>query len=129
MSRRDRLTIHFDGGCRPDPGMMETAVAMRGDVHIRSDLGFGDNGVAEWLALRYALDLAIGSGAGDVLLVGDALAVVQQAPGRWRCRDERLRVHRDAFLAAAAAIPRLHLKHVPRSRNLAGIALARARPR
>lgn len=129
MSGRDRLTIHFDGGCRPNPGEMETAVVARGVVHIRTDLGFGDNGLAEWLALRHALDLAIASGAADVLLIGDALAVVQQALGRWRCRDDRLRVHRDAFRAAAAAIPRLHLRHVPRSRNLAGIALARARPR
>ena len=127
--RRDRLTVWFDGGCRPSPGPMETAVVLRGKTHIRTELGEGDNNLAEWLALLHAVDLAAAVGADDVLFVGDSVMVVEQALGRQRCRDERLRMCRDAFLAATAGIGRLHLKSVRRSKNLAGIALERARQR
>lgn len=125
--RGERLVIHFDGGCRPNPGAMELAVVLRGRTHIRTDLGEGDNDIAEWLALRQALDMAIAEQAIDVVLIGDSVAVVQQALGRWRCHAERLRVHQEAFRVAAAGIPRLHLRHVRRSKNLAGIALDHAR--
>ncbi len=123
--RRDRLILHFDGGCRPNPGSMETAVVTGGGAHLRDDLGFGDNNEAEWLALLHAVELALAAGAQDVLFVGDSRLVIDQALGRQRCRTERLRPHLGAFRAAVAPIGRHHLKHVPRARNLAGIALAR----
>ena len=83
--------------------------------------------MAEWLALLHAVDLALAAGADDVLFVGDSVIVVEQALGRQRCRDERLRQRRDAFLAATAGIGRMHVRAVPRSKNLAGTALERAR--
>ncbi len=124
-ARHDRLTIFFDGGCRPNPGAMETAVVARGAAHVRRDLGDGDSGIAEWLALRHAVDLATVIGASDVLLIGDAATVIDQALGRRPSRDDRLRAYRLAFAQAAAAIPRLHLKWVKRSKNPAGVALDR----
>lgn len=123
---RDRLPIFFDGGCRPNPGAMELAVVLRGQAHLRFDLGRGDSGEAEWLALRYAVELAVADGAPDVLFVGDSAMVIGQARGARRCRDPRLRSHLDAFRAAVAALPRHGFRQVPRSRNLAGTALARA---
>ena len=106
---------------------METAVVLRGITHIRTDLGGGDNSLAEWLVLLHAADLALAAGVADVLFLGDSVMVVEQALGRQRCRDERLRERRDAFLATAAGIGRVHLRAVPRSKNLAGAALERAR--
>ncbi len=37
--------------------------------------------------------------------------------------------HLAAFRAATAGIGRVHLRYVPRAKNLAGIALARRHPR
>ena len=124
-ARRDRLTIFFDGGCRPNPGAMETAVVARGVAHVRRDLCDGDSGIAEWVALRHAVDLAIVLGASDVLLIGDAATVIHQALAGGPSRDDRLRAYRLAFAQAASAIPRLHLKWVKRSKNPAGVALDR----
>lgn len=124
-----RMTLYFDGGARPNPGRMEIAVVTGGVVHLRDDIGEGDNCTAEWLALRFAVDVALAAGAVDVLLIGDSLTVVEQASGRWRCRNPQLQPHCAAYRAAVAAIPRVTVRHVGRSKNLAGIALAQRHPR
>lgn len=121
----ERLTLFFDGGCRPNPGPIETAVVVRGSAHFRDQGEAGDNNEAEWLALLHAVELAVAAGATNVLFVGDSTVVVEQARGRWRCRSPQLQPYLAAFRAAVAAIPHVRLRQVPRSKNLAGIALAR----
>ena len=120
-----RLTLFFDGGCRPNPGPMTTAVVVRGVTHFRDYGRHGDNNEAEWLALLHAVELATAVGATDVLFVGDSTVVVEQARGRWRCRSPQLQPHLAMFQTAVLAIPRVRLRQVRRSKNLAGIALAR----
>lgn len=124
-----RMTLYFDGGARPNPGRMEIAVVTGGQTYIRDDVGQGDNCAAEWLALLYAVDLALAAGAQDVLFVGDARTIVEQALGRWACRSPHLQPHLAAYREAIAVIPRVHVKHVGRSKNFAGFALAQRHPR
>jgi ribonuclease HI len=50
---------------------------------------------------------------------------VEQARGRWRCRSAHLRPLFDAYETAVTRMSRVRLKQVPRSKNLAGIALSR----
>lgn len=120
-----RAVYHFDGGCRPNPGPIEIAVVHRGISHFRDDLGSGDNNQAEWLALLHAAELAVKHGDGDVLFIGDSTLVVRQASGLSPCRSPHLRLYLERFQTLAADLPRFHLRQVPRTRNLAGIALAR----
>lgn len=120
-----RLKLFFDGGCRPNPGPIETAVVIGGTVHIRDDLACGDNNEAEWLALLHAVELARAAGARDVLFVGDSAVVIAQASGVGRCRSPQLQPHLDAYRAAVSGFDRIVLRCVPRTKNLAGIALAR----
>ena len=115
-----RVKIFFDGGCRP--AGMETAVVIGGVAHIERDLGPGTGMEAEWLALIHAADLARELGLTDPQFLGDSLAVVNQAKGDAKCRGAALR-HLEAFRALAPAAPRV--RHIKRSQNLAGIALAR----
>lgn len=123
--RRDRVRIFFDGGCRPNPGAIEVAAVVRGVSHVRSGIAHGSNSDAEWLALLHAVAIARSLGLDDVEFVGDSQLVVQQASGTAKCRGEGLKAHLAMYHEAAAAIGRVRLRHVPRSRNLAGIALAR----
>lgn len=125
----DRMTLHFDGGSRPNPDRMEIAVVTGGRTYIRDDLGPGDNCTAEWLALLYAVELAVAAGAEDAVFIGDARTIVEQALGRWRCRSQHLQPHLATYRAATAGLVRVHVRHVGRSKNLAGIALARRHPR
>jgi len=120
---RGPLVIFFDGGCRPNPGPMTSAVVSRGRVLIDRYPGPGDNNEAEWLALLRAVDFA--GDAPDVLFVGDSASIITQASGRQPCRSTHLRPYLARYQAAVVEIRRLRLRLVPRSRNLAGIALAR----
>lgn len=116
-------SIYFDGGCRPNPGTVETAVVIRGVVDIRWDAGHGDNEEAEWSALLHALERAGIERLTDIVLIGDSLSVIRQARGRQAGRQHWI----DRFAAAARGFESVRLRHVGRKQNLAGIALERAR--
>ena len=124
-----RTKIYFDGGCRPNPGPMETAVVVRGISHIHTDLAVGGSTEAEWLALIHAAEIAIGLGLRDVLFVGDSLPVIDQARNIRKCRGAELQLREAEYRALALRLGRIGLRHVPRSQNLAGIALARRHDR
>ena len=121
------LKIFFDGGCRPNPGKMETAVIARGILHHRTDLGHGSSEQAEWLALLDALQVAKALGVPIVEALGDSVSVINQARGVSKCRKPELRHCLEAFEEEARRFASLRVRHVKRTQNLAGIALARAR--
>lgn len=121
------VKLWFDGGCRPNPGPMETAVAVRGQVRHRQLAGQGDNTDAEWLALLDALDVARELGLTDITLLGDCAVVVNQARGAAKCRDARFVDYLARFHALSAGFARVRVRYVPRRHNLAGIALEQAR--
>jgi ribonuclease HI len=123
-----RLRIFFDGGSRPNPGVMEIAAVARGITYRQDDIGHGRSEEAEWRALLHAVRIGIELGAEDVELVGDSRSVINQATGVAKCRGAGSQ-YLAAYRAAIVAIPRIRLRHVPRSKNLAGIALAKRHPR
>lgn len=120
-----RLKIYFDGGCRPNPGRMETAVVARGITYHQQDCGFGTSNDAEWLALIDAAKVALSIGANNVVLLGDSAVVVGQANGTAKCRSASLRAHLDAFNKLNAQFEHIRIRHISRHQNLAGIALAK----
>lgn len=122
---RARVKIFFDGGCRPNPGAMATAVVIGGAALIDHDAGDGTAMEAEWLALIAALRLAQGRGLSEYILVGDALAVIEQATGRVPCRGDHAR-HYAIFQALVGTGRPPRIRHVGRAQNLAGVALERA---
>lgn len=117
-----RTRIFFDGGCRPNPGRMEIAVVARGVVTIDRDLGDGSSMDAEWHALLRAVAVMRSLGLDEAVLLGDAVAVVNQANAALAGRVRP--GHATAFVAAAAGLT-LRVRHIKRTQNLAGIALAR----
>lgn len=128
MPNRARTKVFFDGGCRPNPGMMECAVVTGGTLHLRTDLGVGNSHDAEWLALIEALHVARRLALADFVLLGDALAVIGPASGKVKPAMAALG-HLATYRALAATGPAPALRYVPRAQNLAGIALNRRYPR
>ncbi len=125
---RSRLKVFFDGGCRPNPGPIEAAVVIRGEAHIFTGLGRGDNRDAEWTALIRALELVQSLGLEDVELIGDAVEIVRQADAAIK-RGAPRNSHEAAFLALTEKAPPARIRWIKREQNLAGIALARRHPR
>lgn len=126
MQRR-RLKIYFDGGCRPNPGMMEIAVVARGVTHFLDDIGCGTNSDAEWLALIHALRIAQSLGVSEYILIGDSALVINQANGVAKCRSDPLQRHLDLFKSLTSGQGRVRVRRVGRAQNLAGISLAKRR--
>jgi ribonuclease HI len=118
------IKVFFDGGCRPNPGAMALAVVAAGRTHIVRDLGHGTSTDAEWLALIEALRIAQSLGTDDFVLLGDSANVVAQANGAAKPRGASI-AHLDRFRALAAIGTRPRIRHIKRTQNLAGIALAR----
>ncbi|WCM27168.1 reverse transcriptase-like protein [Sphingomonas sp. QA11] len=123
-----RVKIFFDGGCRPAPQGMEIAVVIGGKAHIQRDLGPGTGMDAEWLALIHAVGLARKLGLTYVVFIGDSVAVVNQANGTAKCRGGNIQ-HLEEFRAITSAANPPRIRHIKRSQNLAGIALARLHAR
>jgi ribonuclease HI len=120
---KPRLKIFFDGGCRPNPGIMETAVVARGVTYHAPDVGYGTNNDAEWLALIEAVKLAHTFDTDDVVLLGDSTLVVNQANGKWPCRSAALQAHLDTLHSICEGQRAPTVRYIRRSQNLAGIAL------
>jgi ribonuclease HI len=104
---------------------METAIVIAGVARIRAGLAVGGSSEAEWLALIHAAEAAIEHKLDDVVFVGDSLLVINQAKGLWKCRAPVFQAHRAQFQALAERLSHVRLRHIPRSHNLAGIALQR----
>lgn len=121
-----RIKIYFDGGCRPNPGRMETAVVTGGAAIVVRDAGVGSSMDAEWLALIAALRLAQDLRLANYVLLGDAAGVVAQANGAVRARGTAAG-HLATFRALAGEASEPRVRHIKRTQNLAGIALARER--
>jgi ribonuclease HI len=127
MAIAGRVKIFFDGGWRPATGM-ETAVVVRGRDYVRQGLGPGSAMDAEWLALLHAVELAGELGLHDTVFLGDSLAIVGQANGAVRCPSDHAH-HRQTLAALQSRSGKLRIRHVKRSQNLAGVALARLHER
>jgi ribonuclease HI len=119
------LKIYFDGGCRPNPGAIEIAVVVRGILYHKANVGNGTNNDAEWLALLYACEMAVSLCVHDVIFIGDAALVVNQANGTAKCRSPDMRRYLDIFTRFREGFDRVRIRHTGRSQNLAGIALAK----
>lgn len=122
------VKVYFDGGCRPDPIGMETAVVVGGRSHLQRDRGPGTSLDAEWLALISAVEVAREMALAHPLFFGDSLAVIGQANGTLKCRGTSVR-HLLVLQALNGSSAPLRIRHVKRSQNLAGIALARLHAR
>jgi len=123
-----RVKVYFDGGCRPAPTGMETAVVVKGRSYLQRGLGPGTSMDAEWLALIRAVEIAQALGLTNPLFLGDSLAVVGQANGTVKCRGASVRHLLELKSLSTSSAP-LDVRHVKRTQNLAGIALARLHPR
>lgn len=124
MAKHRRTKVFFDGGCRPNPGPIEVAAVVRGQVFLRDDPGPGSSGDAEWMALLHGLEVAQMLGLADFELVGDSLPVIERANGVVLCRFGAELAHYARFSELCEALRPARIRWIKRNQNLAGIALA-----
>ena len=123
MKYENGVKVYFDGGCKPNPGMMEIGVVIEDGPSFHKKLWYGTNNQAEWLALLWAMGLAASRELAEVEFIGDSKLVISQASGSWKCNKPELRDYLKDFNVRKKEFTRVHLTHVLRDSNLAGIYL------
>jgi ribonuclease HI len=118
-----RLLIHTDGAARGNPGPAGAGAILRdaetGETmaEIAEGLGRATNNVAEWTAVRLALEEARRLGASRVDLRMDSQLVARQITGVYRVKHADLQPIHAAVMALLRTFDGYTVGHVPRELN------------
>lgn len=118
-----RLLIHTDGAARGNPGPAGAGAILRdvsdGSVvaEIAEGLGHATNNVAEWTAVRLALEEAQRLGATHVDLRMDSELVARQITGIYRVKHPDLKPLHVAVMEMLRRFDGYTVGHVPRQLN------------
>lgn len=118
-----RLLIHTDGAARGNPGPAGAGAILRdaatGEVlgEIAQGLGRATNNVAEWTAVRLALEEARRLGAERVDLRMDSELVARQITGIYRVKHPDLKPIHASVMALLRDFDGYTVGHVPRELN------------
>lgn len=118
-----RLLIHTDGAARGNPGPAGAGAILRdaatGETvaEIAEPLGHATNNVAEWTAVRLALEEAHRLGATRVDLRMDSELVARQITGIYRVKHPDLKPIHAAVMGLLARLDGYTVGHVPRELN------------
>ena len=118
-----RLLIYTDGAARGNPGPAGAGAILRdaadGTVlaEIAEPLGHATNNVAEWTAVRLALEEALRLGATHVDLRMDSELVARQISGIYRVKHPDLKQIHAAVMGMLRRLDGYTIGHVPRALN------------
>jgi ribonuclease HI len=126
----------IDGGSRGNPGPAAWGIAILDERGGRVEghaghIGHATNNVAEYRALIEALTLAVEREADDIEIFADSELVVRQIQGRYRVKNESLRLLYAEAVRLIARLPEFRIVHVRREQNkhadrMVNLALDRA---
>ena len=118
-----RLVIHTDGAARGNPGpagagaVLRDAATGRILAEVAEPLGRATNNVAEWTAVKLALEEAARLGATHVDLRMDSQLVARQISGVYRVKHADLRPIHATVMALLRRLEGYTVGHVPRDLN------------
>ena len=118
-----RVLIYTDGAARGNPGPAGAGAILRdaadGTVlaEIAEPLGHATNNVAEWTAVRLALEEALRLGATHVDLRMDSELVARQISGIYRVKHPDLKPIHTAVMDMLRQLDGYTVGHVPRALN------------
>jgi ribonuclease HI len=118
-----RVLIYTDGAARGNPGPAGAGAILRDAgsgatlAEIAEPLGRATNNVAEWTAVRLALEEAKRLGATHVDLRMDSELVARQISGRYRVKHPDLQPIHAAVMRLLRDLEGYTVGHVPRALN------------
>ena len=118
-----RLLIHTDGAARGNPGPAGAGAILRDAddlsvvAEIAEPLGHATNNVAEWSAVKLALEEAMRLGATHVDLRMDSELVARQISGIYRVKHPDLKPFHAAVMEMLRSLEGYTVGHVPRALN------------
>lgn len=118
-----RLLVHTDGAARGNPGPAGAGAVLRdaatGTIlaEVAEPLGHATNNVAEWTAVKLALEEALRLGATHVDLRMDSQLVARQISGIYRVKNADLKPLHSAVMALLGRLAGYSVGHIPRELN------------
>ncbi len=118
-----RVLIYTDGAARGNPGPAGAGAILRdatnGSVlaEVAEPLGHATNNVAEWTAVRLALEEARRLGATHVEMRMDSQLVARQIAGIYRVKHPDLKPIHAAVMSLLRGFDGYSVGHVPREMN------------
>lgn len=118
-----RLVIYTDGAARGNPGPAGAGAVLReassGTIlaEVAQPLGRATNNVAEWTAVKLALEEAVRLGATHVDLRMDSQLVARQISGIYRVKHAELKPLHAAVMSLLRRFAGYTVGHVPRELN------------
>ena len=117
-----RLVIYTDGAARGNPGPAGAGAILRDEdgrvvAEIAEPLGRATNNVAEWTAVRLALEEARRLGATHVDLRMDSELVARQIIGMYKVKHPDLKPIHAAVMNLLGELDGYTVGHVPRALN------------
>ncbi len=124
-----KALLYSDGASSGNPGEAGIGVVLElgGRVlEVSGHIGVTTNNVAEYTALIKGLEQAGALGAGSVEAYADSELLVRQITGRYRVKDEKLRVLWEKAMRLTRDFAYFSISHIPRELNKKADGLAKA---
>ena len=117
-----KAMLHADGGARGNPGPAGIGVVVKDETgrvigEIAEGIGDATNNVAEYRALIAGLELALELGITELDVFMDSELVVSQMEGRWKIKNDRLRVLAVRARSLLGRFEKHSIQHVRREMN------------
>lgn len=116
-----QLDIFVDGACKGNPGEAGIGVVINegGTLikEISKAIGPATNNIAEYSALICALEEAVELKATHLNIVTDSELVHRQVIGRYKVKDEKLKVLFDKVCELSPRFEKVEIRHVLRANN------------
>lgn len=122
------LTIYTDGASLGNPGPMGIGIVIyKGDVRVEElseYLGEGTNNIAEYTAIKRALETARGMGESEVHIKSDSQLVIRQLNNEYKVKDLKLRPLKNEIDRLCHGL-QVFFEHIPREKNSEADALSK----
>lgn len=118
---RREFEIYIDGACSGNPGEASIGVVIKEGgktvKEISKTIGPATNNIAEYSALIYGLQEALIEKAAGVNIVTDSELLFHQVKGKYKVKNENLKILWDQVQHLAKGFEHIDIKHVPREQN------------
>lgn len=122
------VTVRTDGGARGNPGPAGIGFTVEhGGTELFGGgafIGAHTNNVAEYAAIIWGVENALGAGYTDVTVLADSELVVKQLNGQYRVKHPGLKPLYAAAIGVAKRAPAIRFQHIPRAENAVADAYA-----
>nr|QFG73668.1 MAG: RNaseH [Megaviridae environmental sample] len=110
------MIIYTDGACKGNPGRAGIGIVFYDngvEIYNSHDyIGITTNNIAEYTAIKKALEHALKLSHLDVIVYSDSMLAVQQLNGKWRVKNQDILAIYNQVIILIRRFDKIIIKHV-----------------